>query len=96
MAKELSPSVSTSKSYSQSETTAISLSPYTTSNATKAEIYLVMRCGTSHYSQRSMDEMPDLHMIFADSRIVGNITLGRTNLPNQRESIDWVIVYGTW
>ena len=96
MEKELSPSASTSKSYSQSETTAISLSPYATSNAHEAEIYFVMRCGTSHYLQRSMDEMPDLHMVFADSRIVGNITLGRTNLPSQRESIVWVIVYGTW
>lgn len=64
-------------STSQPELTTTSLSLYIPSHAFKAEICLAVKCLTFHYSQRGMDEMPDLLvMIFPDFQIAGDITLG--------------------
>ena len=69
MTKKSLLSMSTSKSFSLRETTITSPSPNTTSNALKAQ--------TFHYSQGSMNKLPDiLAMVFPDSKIAGNITLG--------------------
>ena len=52
---------------------------------------------TFHYSQRSMDELPELYaMISADSKIEGNVTLICTKLTYfivlwQRRTIKWAI-----
>ena len=52
MTKESPPSMSTTKSFSLSETIITSPFVNTTSNALKSE--------TSHYSQKSMDKLPDI------------------------------------
>ena len=47
----------------------------------EAEIDLAKKCVTSNYLKRTMAELPDLlKMIFQDSKIAGNITLGHTEL----------------
>ena len=52
-----------------------------TSDALKAEICLFMKCVISHYSQRSMGELPNLLAItFPNYETVGNITLVRIKL----------------
>ena len=57
----------TSKSSFLPETT-ITSPLYTTGYALKAEICLAMKCVTSHYLQRSLDELLYLlKMIFPDS-----------------------------
>ena len=61
-------------------TTTTSPSLYTTS--LNAKICLAMKCVViSNYSQRSIDEVPDLLVIiFPASKIAGNVTLGRVKL----------------
>ena len=54
---------------------------YVTNESVKAEIRLAMKCVTSHYSQRSMDEFPELlRTIFPDSEIAKGVQLGRTKI----------------
>ena len=85
MTRESLPSTSTSKSNFLPEISTISPCLYITSDSLDAEIMrsyelrAAMKYVTSHYSQRSMDEMSDL-MTFTGSKISGSITLGYTKL----------------
>ena len=81
MRKDLPFSMSLSKSSSLPGTSTTSPSLDFTSDAFQTEIRLAMKCITSHYSERSMNELLKLlAMIFPDLRISGNITLGCTKL----------------
>ena len=81
MRKDLPFSMSLSKSSSLPGTSTTSPSLDFTSDAFQTEIRLSMKCVTSHYSERSMNELLKLlAMIFPDLRISGNITLGCTKL----------------
>ena len=63
------------------ETSTLSPSSYTTSDALKAKICLGMKCVTSHYWQGRMVELPELMVMLAvDSKIAVGITIGFTKL----------------
>ena len=81
MRKDLPFSMSLSKSSSLPGTSTTSPSLDFTSDAFQTEIRPAMKCVTSHYSERSMNELLKLlAMTFPDLRISGNITLGCTKL----------------
>lgn len=71
MTKESPPPMSKSKSSSLPETTNTSPSLNNTSNALK------LPTETSHHSQRIMDMIDILAMIFPDNKTAVNITRGR-------------------
>ena len=74
-------SMSSSKSSFLPEATTTSPSLYTTSYAPKTELHVTMKCVTSHYSQRSIDELQHLLVkVSADSKIAASLTLGCTKL----------------
>ena len=61
---------------------------YTSSDVLRAKIFLAMKCVSSHYPQRSMDEFPDLmRTMFPDSEIAWYFALGCT-------IVGYVINYG--
>lgn len=65
----------------QSLTPKATIILYTSSDVLRADIFLAMKCVSSHYSQTSMDEFLDLmRTMFPDSEITWYFVLGCTKV----------------